>query len=172
MPIEPRDMQLDRARDVVHRQLAGDGDQPCAVEREARRVETHHRIVHGIEHILAAQKGIARSPAGIDRRSVDDEIDAASVRFGIEHDRAARATEVSALHRQPHMPDGELRAGEIGIDPVDRYGFRRFPRFGRTDSRRQYRNGEQQRADRAARRSGRARRAAHSLRPAGNGYSL
>src|SRR6185437_16492611 len=108
--IESRNMQFDRPRGVVHRELAGDADQPAAVEREPRRPEAHDRIARGIEHVLAAQEGVARGPAGVYRRCVDDEIDTAGMRLGVESDRTARAAEVAALHRQAQMADGELRA--------------------------------------------------------------
>src|SRR6266478_6611254 len=54
--LEALDLDGDRARDVVQRQLAGCANQGCVVESKMRRAKAHGGKVHGVEHVLAADE--------------------------------------------------------------------------------------------------------------------
>ena len=84
---------------VAQRQPAGDTDQALAVENELRRMKANDRIMRRVEHVLAAKEFVAHLPTGIDRRSIDDKIDATRVLLRIEHNRAVRPAEMPALPR-------------------------------------------------------------------------
>ena len=81
-------------------------------------MEAHHRKMRDIEHVLAAQPGIARRPAGVDGRRIDGEIDVAGVVLGIDDDRPVHAAEAAALRRQSEMTDREFRRRQLGIDAI------------------------------------------------------
>ena len=92
---------------------------PCR-EDEARRPEPDDRVADGIEHVLAADERIARTPPGSHRRRGEVEVHAAGRADLVVGDAPRHAREAAASAEHAELRSDEFHGRERRLDAIDR----------------------------------------------------